>query len=703
MSLQRVVAPYGTWDSPLSPGAAASQATRFGALGISTAGEDPLVLWSESRPDERGRTAIVSAVDGNRRWDLGGPSDSARGRVNEYGGGALLVVPAGDRSTRVFWVDERGQQIQVTELLDTSASGAPVQQSRRSSPVTSLPVVGPRRHALGSPTPDLHWLVVEQEDHVDGSEAINEIVAVRVSDGRALTLVGRPALGGSSEGWGDFVVAPQVSPDGSVLAWLRWDHPDMPWDAAELWAARVEQTDDALVLSDPRRVAGGRDGAAKTSSGHPVAVCLPLWAPDGRLWWCDDSDGWWNLHRAPAPGLPAEGAGDEPSTHVGVAEECEVGEPRWVAGGSRYGFTADGKVVLAASSGGIDRLWSLDPSTGEREPAPGPVFTSIEQLAVVGHHVAVIGGDSTRPNSVWLIDLDSGDAEDLRPVTAPLAPGWVSTPEPIAFRTGPSLGADADGPVAHALFYPPVNGDHVAPDGTRPPLVVRIHGGPTAAARPEFSTSVQFWTTRGFAVADVNYRGSVGYGRPYRDALNGQWGVADVEDCISLTRHLAAAGLVDGSRCVIRGGSAGGFTALASVCFQGDWGAPGAFAAACSLYGVTDLAALAADTHKFESRYLDGLVAPLPDGADVYRDRSPLFHADKLVTPVLLLQGTEDRIVPPAQAEVLVEALKANGVRHEYVLFSGESHGFVRSETVIRALETELGFYTEVLGLDTAR
>jgi dipeptidyl aminopeptidase/acylaminoacyl peptidase len=551
---------------------------------------------------------------------------------------------------------------------------------------------------------------------------LNDLVAVRSADQRQWVLVTAGQPGG-----GDFVAAPAVSPDGTAVAWLTWNHPDMPWDAAELWVGRLVLDAEAPAVTDRRRVAGGRAGGAAHSLDRAVSVCLPEWSPDGRLWWCDDADGWWHLRAAAQPGLPGAAAGDDPATAVPGGGEPgeELGEPRWVAGGRRYGFTDDGRVVITVSSAGVDSLWLLDPATGERTALAGPELTSVEYVAVDATSVAVIGSTADTPATVWLLDLsvgvdsvgvDSVDADapaaavDLRPVAPPLGPEWVSTPIAVTFPTGrdalagkvPEVVDDDGEAVAHALVYLPRSGDHQGPPDELPPLVVRIHGGPTAAARPEFSTSVQFWTTRGFAVADVNYRGSTGFGRDFRDQLQGRWGVVDVEDCIAVTRYLAGGGLVDGERCVIRGGSAGGFTALAAVCFQRDWGADGAFAGACSLYGVTDLAALAADTHKFESRYLDGLVAPLPAGAAVYRERSPLFHADRLSRPVLLLQGSEDKVVPPAQAEVLVDALTANGVPHRYLLFEGEGHGFHRAETIVAALRAELEFYGEVLGFEPA-
>jgi dipeptidyl aminopeptidase/acylaminoacyl peptidase len=712
-SAPQTVAPFGAWSSPLSAEQAARGAPRFSGLELSRDQHGEVsVWWSEGRPAEAGRVALVAARGADDAQDVLGRSIRLRSRVHEYGGGAFWC---GDG--HVDWVDDASQRV------------------LRAEHDAALPSVTPRaltdpaptrqgwRYASGRPVHAGAWVVAERECHVDDlgrslGEARNELVAIRSGDRRQFPVVtvGEP-------GGGDFVAAPAVSPDGRWVAWLRWDHPDMPWDAAELWAGRLELDSGAEVV-DRRRIAGGRAGAAAWGLDRPVSVCLPEWSPDGRLWWCDDADGWWHLRATSHPGLPDDGAGDDPSTAVagGGAPGEEIGEPRWVAGGRRYGFCGDGRVVMAVSCEGLDSLWLLDPTDGRRTPLDGVDLRSVEYVAASGDVVAVVGGVADRPSTVWRFDLHDGGTRvrDLRPVPAPLPSEWVAMARAVTFPTGPAAitaapavtaaspadeegePAGSTGPMAHALVYLPTSGDHVGPPGTLPPLVVRIHGGPTSAARPEFSTSVQFWTTRGFAVADVNYRGSTGFGRDYRDQLLGRWGVADVEDCIAVTRHLADVGLVDGDRCVIRGGSAGGFTALAAVCFQGDWGAEGAFAGACSLYGVTDLAALAADTHKFESRYLDGLVAPLPDGADVYRDRSPLFHAERLSRPVLLLQGSEDKVVPPAQAEVLVAALRDNGVPHRYVLFAGEGHGFHLADTIVRALHEELDFYGDVLGFDPA-
>lgn len=683
--------PCGSWVSPLTPLLAAAGSSRFGELVIL----GPEVLWLESRPgyDRSGAMFVSDPKSPTSEEFLPGAQISARSRVNEYGGGSFWVHKDPRFDGQLYFVDAETQR-----LMSVGADARP--QELPGAARTLLAGVSPPRYASGVVTPDGNWVICERESlqpadaeswQLDPSEVVNELVALSSTVAAEVVLVGAGQAGS-----GDFAAAPRLSPDGMSLAWLRWDHPDMPWDAAELWAANLQYGAEGVIgLTRQRRVAGGADGGRSRGLNRAVSVSLPEWSPDGYLWWCDDSSDWWHLYCSETAGLPGQGAGDFAAPLILGAEE-EVGEPRWVAGGSRYGFTDDGLVVFAAMSGGFDSLWSFNPITAERLLLPGPRFTSVDSLKVEGSSVAVIAGLPDKPCSVWHIDLDSGLATDLRSFQLPpLAAEWISTPRAISFVTG-SFDNALD--TAHALFYPPKNPQFHGPPDELPPLIVRIHGGPTAAARAEFSPSVAFWTTRGFAVADVNYRGSTGYGRRYRDLLLEQWGVADVEDCIAAARALAELGLVDSARCVIRGGSAGGFTALAALCFQKEWGFEHTFMAGCSLYGVTDLAALAADTHKFESRYLDGLVGPLPEAWAIYRDRSPLFHAEHLTQPVLLLQGAADKVVPPAQAEVLVAALTQNQVPYQYVLFEGEGHGFLRTETVVKALETELAFYGQVLG-----
>lgn len=680
-----MISSFGEWNSPLSAVVAAGSGSRFGNVHLG----ETSVMWTESLPSEGGRMSLrfcridpATAVFGPAEEFRPGRLVNARSRVNEYGGGSFWRS-TDEESMLTYWVDAETQRIQCGRYEGPAEILTP-----------DPPQVRSRRFAAGAVSADGEWIFVERESHppvesAGAFEPMNDLVAVGTSMNGTVHLVGKGDPGG-----GDFVVSPKLSPDGTTLAWLKWDHPDMPWDAAELWAAPLDTSGFVPMLGPARRIAGGTEDRRSAALGRAVSVCLPEWSPDGVLWWCDDADDWWHLRHASTPGLPAEGDGDIAARVIpDIAEE--VGEPRWVSGGCRYGFTTHGRIVFVSSSGGLDALWVADLNTGERQRVPGPEFSYVESISVCGNRVAAIAGTPTHPTSIWLLDLDQGTATDLRDAKPILDSAWISEPEPIEFATD-------TGDRCYGLLYQPKNGDHEAPPGELPPLLVRIHGGPTASARSEFSTSVQFWTTRGFAVVEVNYRGSTGYGRKYRDLLLSQWGVADVQDCIAAATHLSSQGIVDGSRCVIRGGSSGGFTALAAICFQAEWGFPGALSAACSLYGVTDLAALARDTHKFESHYLEGLVGAYPEQADVYSARSPLYNASKLDQPVLILQGSEDRIVPQSQAEVLVEAMASNDVPHAYVLFKGEGHGFVELGAITRALETELAFYGVALGFQPA-
>jgi dipeptidyl aminopeptidase/acylaminoacyl peptidase len=664
--VSRTVAPFGSWVSALSTEDAAAGSVRFDGVSLSEVAEGGVrVRWLETRPDEAGRGVVCEWVgsvrSGGSAVDLLPAGVSARSLVNEYGGGAWWDGP-GDT---VLAVDARSQ-----DVVEIEAGVEPV-----------VVVAGAGvRHAAGVLTPDGRWLVAEREHHPAPADGFHhDLVAVRLDGGAStpIELVRGPG----------FVAAPTVSPDGAHLAWLSWDHPDMPWDAAALWAGDLVERSGALAVERTRRVAGGADAGLNRA----VSVCLPRWSADSLLWWCDDRDDFWHLRRSARPGLPEAGSGDSAPLVWDRAEE--VGEPRWVAGGRRYGWTGDGRVVAASTAGGQTSAWVAEPGHVP-EPVPGPQFTSVERLDVDGQHVALIAGTATQPTTVWLVDLSSGESLDLRNVSAPIGADDSSRPEPISFPT-------SDGEVAHGLFFPPASATHAGPQDALPPLVVRIHGGPTAAARAEWSPSVQFWTTRGIAVVEVDYRGSTGYGRRYRDLLRGRWGVADVEDCRAAARWLADHGRVDPASCVIRGGSAGGFTALGALVADGTErraAGPGVFAAACSLYGVTDLARLAADTHEFESRYLDGLVGPWPEGAATYNERSPVTQVDLIGSPVLILQGADDPVVPLSQAEFLRDALAERGVPHAMLVFAGEGHGFRQSTNIVRALETELAFYGEVLG-----
>jgi dipeptidyl aminopeptidase/acylaminoacyl peptidase len=617
-----VTTPYGAWPSPITA-AALVQGTAAVAEVTVDGGE---VWWSESRPAEGGRVALVRRrVDGTV-LDVLPAGFNTRTRVHEYGGGAWCV--AGGVAWFANWDDQR------IHRLDPGADPRPI---------TPEPAV---RHGLRYAdlvvSGDGRELLCVRETHGDGDEARNEIVAVPADgEGDVRVLVSGP----------DFVSSPRRAPDGR-LAWVQWNHPDMPWDATELCV-------------DGKVVAGGPG----------ESVIQPEWAPDGRLYHLSDRSGWWNLYRDGDPLAPVE---------------AEIGGPQWVFGSRWYAALDDGRVVASVTRNGLDHLGVIEPGTGRVELVDTP-FTSIGQLVADGDGdgvVAVAAGPATRPEPVRL-GLD-GTVEVLRR-SSPLDfdEAWFARPEPIDFPSG-------DGRRAHALLYRPVNPDVEPAQGERPPLLVLSHGGPTSAARPMLQLAIQFWTSRGFAVVDVNYGGSTGYGRAYRELLRGRWGIVDVEDCIAAARWCAEAGVVDPTRLAIRGGSAGGYTTLAALSFHD------VFAAGASHYGVADLAALARDTHKFESRYLDGLVGPWPEAEDVYRARSPIHHTDGLSCPLIIFQGLEDEVVPPDQAEMMVEALRRKGLPFAYVAFEGEQHGFRRAENIVRALEAELWFYGRVFGFEPA-
>ena len=637
---RRTVAPFGSWPSPVTPELLTEGTVRLSELWV--AGDD--VWWLESRPAEAGRQVVVRRSPDGSTADVVPEGFSARTRVHEYGGGSYLVA-----GRAVVFSNYEDQRLWVVE-----ARGA------EPRPITpEPPEPGAWRYADGRAVPGTDWLIAVRERH-HGPRAVdveNDLVAVPLAGGKPLS-----SIAGS-----DFYAAPRPSPDGRRLAWLSWQHPNMPWDGTELWVAELPTGKDGPAPTGARRVAGGPD----------ESVSQPRWSPEGRLHWVSDRTGWWNLY--------AE-TDDDPEPLV--PREAEFSGPDWVFGQSTYVFLDDGKLVAKWSEGGSDHLGVLDRQTGALEEVTVP-YTQVAALQPYGRGVVAIAASPVAPPAVVVIGLD-GSTDLLRASRdSGLDPAWISRPEAVAFPT-------TDGDTAHAVWYPPTSPEHEGPPGERPPLVLRSHGGPTSSTSASLDLGVQFWTTRGLGVVDVDYRGSTGYGREYRRALDGRWGEADVDDCLAAARHLVDRGDVDGRRLAIRGGSAGGFTTLCALTFHD------LFAAGVSLYGVADLAALVADTHKFESRYLDRLVGPWPEAADRYRERSPLYVANRLSCPVLLLQGTEDKVVPPAQAEVMVEALRAKGLPFAYVPFEGEQHGFRRADTIRRAAEVELSFYGQVLGFEPA-
>ena len=625
------VSPTGSWPTPITSELVVRAAARLGEVVVD--GED--VWWSESRPTEGGRSVIVRrSADGTVTDVLPAPWN-ARTRVHEYGGGAWTV------SAGTLWFTEFTDQR--LYRMDPGSTPTPV------TPEPSVPAGV--RHADLLVTPDGVRAVRETHPASGGAAAVvNELVRVE-PDGTEV-LVSGP----------DFVSDLRPGPDGS-LAWLQWNHPDMPWDAAQLVVRTADGTETV--------VAGG--------AGE--SVVQPVWDADGSLWFLSDRTNFWSLYRR-APGGEIQ---------LVLDAGCDISGPQWVFGQSRYALLDDGRIVLAYGRAGADRLAVLRIGEPLRElELPYAVF---RYVTVQGTSVVCVAGGPGHEPVVLRVDVDGGEPEVLRPARdLGLDSAWFSRPQHVTFPTE-DRGTGID--VAHALVYPPTNPEASAADGDLPPLMVVVHGGPTANAVPVLNVEVQYWTSRGFCVADVDYRGSTGYGRRYRDALQGRWGVLDLDDVVACARYLADRGRVDPARMAIRGGSAGGYTTLAALTMR-----PGVFTAGASHYGVADLGALAAETHKFESRYLDGLVAPWPAGADVYAERSPINHVDALDTPLAVFQGDEDAVVPPDQAEEIVAALREKGVPHAYLLFAGEQHGFRKAENIRAALDGELSFYAQIWGFD---
>ncbi|MGN6255913.1 MAG: prolyl oligopeptidase family serine peptidase [Solirubrobacterales bacterium] len=637
------VSPYGSWSSPIEAGTVARAGRR---LATPTIAADGAVWWAEGRPAEGGRVVLMRRRPGGEPETVTPAGRNVRTRVHEYGGGAWCLVGA----DLVVFADFADQRLYRQQL-----GSEPV----AITPEPSTP--GALRYADMRPAPDGLTLVCVRETHGEG-EAVNEIVSLPLEGNT------EPEVLASGR---DFYSFPRISPDGAWLAWTCWDHPNMPWDGTELWVAPLEDP------GQERLVAGGPE----------ESVFQPEWGPEGRLHFASDRDGWWNLYRAREPG--AELSGEEGALVQLTEERADFAHPQWLFGGATFAFLESGAIVCVRCERGVERLFLLEPDGWE--PADlGLPFTSFgfPTISVRGGKVALAAASPESETAVCLHDVESGEVEVVRASSEePVDPAYASRPRPVEFATG-------EGETAHGFYYPPANPEFEAPAGELPPLIVESHGGPTSHATPALDREYLYWTSRGFGVIDVNYRGSSGYGREYRNKLRGTWGVVDTEDCVNGALHLAEQGEADRARLAIRGGSAGGYATLCALTFHDD------FAAGASYYGVADTEALARDTHKFESRYLDRLIGPYPERTDLYRERSPINHVERLRSPVILFQGLEDAVVPPNQAETMVAALTRNGVPHAYIAFEGEQHGFRRAETNIRCLEAELYFYGRIMGFE---
>lgn len=624
------VKPFGTWSSPLSSADLVSSAVRL----YHPSYDQGRIHWVESRPLEGGRFVLVTRDEDGAARDALPATFSVRSLVHEYGGRAYCA-----REGVIFFVNYDDQRVY---RLDPG--GTPF-------PLTPEPP-SPRawRYAELVATPDGDHLIGVRERH-EPSGVVNDLVLL---DGRGRAAP-RQLAGGH-----DFYAAPTLSADGRRLAYLTWDHPRMPWDGTELHVAELDERYGVLATST---LAGGPE----------ESVLQPGFTERGSLVFLSDRSGWWNLYLD-------EGRG--PSSLA--PREAEFAGPLWILGTTWYATPSDG-VLVATWAERTAHLGVLG-ADGVLREVPTP-YDAIDDLVVADGRALFLAGSASRPTAIVEMDLASGaiaTIKESRPTT--LAAGYLASPEFFDFPTTGGL-------VAHAYFYPPTNQDFAAPEGERAPLIVASHSGPTRRASTVLRDDVQFWTSRGFAFVDVDYGGSTGYGRAYRERLKGQWGVVDVDDCVNAARHLVKRGRADPARLLIRGSSASGYTALCALTFRDD------FAAGASYYGVGDPHALARDSHKFESHYTDQLIGTWPAARDLYRARSPLEHAERLRTPTIIFQGLDDRIVPPTQSEALVAALEANGVPYAYLTFEGEGHVFRRAETITRATDAELAFYAMVLGL----
>ena len=623
------VAPYGSWASPISidlllKGNTVLEMPRWDGADL---------YWLERRPLEGGRQVVVRRAEGGETGDVTPAGFNARTRVHEYGGGQYAVSAA-----TVWFANFSDQRV--------------YRQDPGSGPEPITPG-GDIRHADLLVDDRRKRIFAVREDHDTGArEAVNMIVALD-ADGKRDAIV---VASGQ-----DFYSSPRLSADGSRLAWLTWNHPNMPWQGCELW---VGELDEECAVRSSQRVVGGPE----------ESICQPEWGPDGALYFVSDRSGWWNLYRL---------RGDDAEPLCPMAEE--FGGPAWLFGFTYYGLIDAGHILCLRWHAGTSKLGKLDLATGTLTPIE-LLYTDLGDIVVSGNRAVLIAASPTLSQRVLVLDLGSGAQLVAKASTeSHIDPGHFSIPRAIEFKTESGL-------TAHAFHYAPKNRDFQAPAGMKPPLIVHVHGGPTSSVRPTFDLELQYWTSRGFAYVDVNYGGSTGYGRAYRDRLKGTWGEVDVDDCINAARHLVKLGHADPEHVAITGGSAGGFTTLLALTKR-DF-----FRAGASYFGVGDLVTFAVDTHKFESRYLDWLVGPFPERVDLYRERSAVNYAGGLCCPIILFQGLDDRVVPPSQAEEFVAACEAKKLPYTYLAFEGEGHGFRKAETIRRTFEAELFFYSKIFG-----
>ena len=615
--------PCGSWDSPISSSQIVESAVRF----VDLAPDEADLYWSESRPEEKGRTTIVKNGE-----DILSSPFNARNKVHEYGGASFTAS-----NGLVYFVNFEDQG-----LYALKPGASPQKIYQKDGFRFATPLHDPKRDCI----------YAVMEGHLPSGKVLNSLA--RIKDGV------KPLHEGE-----DFYSMPALSPDGSSIAFITWNLPNMPWDGSSLWVGKL---DDDGLLKDVKKIAGSKD----------ESIFQPLWSPDGILHFVSDQTNWWNLYRY------VDGKVQEVLPPI----EAEFGQPLWVFNMSNYGFLEDGKIACFYTIKGIDHVGMIDPISSSLEKLDIP-FTSISSFKVSKDSLMFFGASPTKVQTLISYHVPKKRLKEIKSSKkVHLDKEDISIPQTIEFPT-------KDGKTAYGFYYPPKNRNFEGTD--LPPLIVKSHGGPTARAHGVLNLETQFWTSRGIAVLDVNYGGSTGYGREYRERLTKSWGTVDVDDCCNGALFLAESGFVDKNRMAIKGGSAGGYTTLAALTFLD------VFSAGASYYGVSDLKALAADTHKFESRYLDKLIGPYPEEEKLYEELSPICHVDQLSCPVILLQGEEDKVVPPSQAEMMFEALKNKKIPVSYLLFKNEQHGFRQAENIVKALDAELYFYSKVFQFELAK
>lgn len=632
---QAQTAPFGSWASPISAALAAGSAKNIGSLELD--GDE--LYWLESRPLEGGRSVLMHN-NGTLAGEEITPLDmNVRTRVHEYGGASFLVADG---------------QVYFSNFTDQALYK---QEAKANTAPTRVSLDDGLRFADCKLDKLRNRIICVREDHRGDGEPINAIVAVALGAGKT----NGEKLWGNS----DFVAYPRLNNAGTQLAWISWNHPNMPWDNVALWLADIDET-------------GQLNNTRQLNAGVDESVLQPVWAENDSLYVLTDRSGWWNLHRVTDNKLNA--------VHT---LDAELGGPLWGLGANYFALISNDEALVNYHSSTKSGLARLSLNDGSLTPMDLP-FTSYASLHTYNQQAYVVAAPDDRPSSIVEIELATGEHRVIfNSGEKTVAEGYLSRGRPIQFPTGSNQ-------QAYAYYYPPTNADFTAPQGGLPPLLVLMHGGPTSATQNSFSVAKQYWTSRGIAVVDVNYRGSTGYGREYRQLLNGQWGIVDLEDAVAVTQHLVSQGLADPDRLLIRGGSAGGYTTLSALAFTDT------FAAGANYFGVADLEALAKHTHKFESRYLDSMVGPYPEAQDVYIARSPIHALEGFNTPLITFQGLEDQVVPPEQSEMIYAAVKAKGTPTAYIAFEGEQHGFRKAENNVTALEAELYFYGKVMGFDPA-